>query len=65
MRHVCFCKVSKIEEEKKRNKKQLDNVEKVWVIFMNLSKTFDLISHSLLLAKLKLYGFSDQDFLMM
>ena len=28
---------------------------------MELSKTFDMISHSLLLAKLKEYGFSDQD----
>ena len=38
-------------------KKQLDNDKKVGVIFIDLSKTFDLISNRLLLAKLKAYGF--------
>ena len=40
--------------------KQLDTGEKVGVIFMELSKAFDTISCSLLLAKLKVYGFSNQ-----
>ena len=40
--------------------KQLKNGEKVGVIFMDLSKVFGKISHSLLLAKLKVYGFSIQ-----
>ena len=43
-------------------KKQLDNDEKVGVIFMDLSKTFYMINHSLLLGKLKVYGFSNQAF---
>ena len=41
-------------------KKQLDNGEKVGAIFMDLSKAFDTINHSLLLAKLKANGFSNQ-----
>ena len=41
-------------------KKQLDNGEKAGLIFMDLSKVFDTINHSLLLAKLKTYGFSNQ-----
>ena len=40
--------------------RQLDNDEKVEVIFVNLSKAFDMINHSLLLAKLKANGFSNQ-----
>ena len=36
------------------------NGEKIEAIFMDVSKAFDTISHSLLLAKLKAYGFFDQ-----
>ena len=41
-------------------KEQLDNSEKVGAIFMDLSKVYDMINHSLLLAKPKAYGFSNQ-----
>ena len=33
-------------------KKQLENDEKIRVIFMDLSKSFDTINHSMLLTKL-------------
>ena len=41
-------------------KKQLDNGEKVGVIFMDLSKASETINHSLLLVKLKACVFLDQ-----
>ena len=39
---------------------QLGNGEKVGVIFMDHSKAFETINPSLLLPKLKAYGFSNQ-----
>ena len=52
------CAVLAFENDQKLN--NLNNGEKVEVIFMNLSKVFDTIDHSLLLAKLKTNGFSNQ-----
>ena len=54
MRNTRFWKWSKTW------KKQLENEEKVGVIFMDLSKPFDMINHSLLLIKLNSCEFSAQ-----
>ena len=43
----------------------LDQGEKIGVILMNLSKAFDTINHSLLLAKLDAHGFSRASFKLM
>ena len=40
-------------------KKLLDKGEYVFVLFMDLSKTFNVINHYLLLAKLRAYRFSN------
>ena len=52
-------KIPKIDP-KVNLEKQIDNGEKMGVLFMDFSKVFHRINYSLLVAKLKTYGFSDQ-----
>ena len=46
-------------------KVKLNNVSKVGVIIMNLSKAFDSLNHELLLPKLKAYGLDSNSVLFM
>ena len=41
-------------------KKTLDKEENMSTIFMDLSKAFDIINNGLILANLKIYGFSKE-----
>lgn len=43
----------------------VDNRKQAIAIFMDLSKAFDTLNHSILLMKLKYYGFSEQSLLLM
>ena len=43
-------------------KKAFDNGQNVCTVFMDLSKTFNIIIHDLLLAKLKAYGMNKNNF---
>ena len=56
-KHNAQCSLLKVI---KNWKKKLDNGEKVEVIFMNFSKAFGTINHSLLMTKLKANDSSDQ-----
>ena len=53
------CAVLAFENDRKFSK-NLKMIEKVGVIFMDFSKALDTINDSLLLAKLKANGFSNQ-----
>ena len=61
--HLCGFRKKKssiftLENDRNLEKKHLDKGEKIGVILMDHSKTFDTINQSLLLAKLNAYGFS-------
>ena len=53
--HSCCTALLKITEDWRNS---IDNKEAVATVAVDLSKAFDTINHSLLLAKLKAYGFS-------
>ena len=50
-----LCK--KCAKKKICKKETLDKGKSVGAIFMNLSKAFDILNHTLLIAKLEAYGF--------
>ena len=53
--HSCCTALLKITEDWRNS---IDNKEAIAAVAVDLSKAFDAINHSLLLAKLKAYGFS-------
>lgn len=55
--HSCCTALLKMTEDWRDS---IDNKEAVAAVAVDLSKAFDTINHSLLLAKLKAYGFSTQ-----
>ena len=54
--YICESVLIKLAEDWKA---LLDNRQDAWVMLLDLSKALDCLPHRLLLAKLKVYGFSD------